>query len=384
MEEQKSAIIAKGKYALVISPPVVRTEDDKKYATKDYVLKYACESSIDGEYKTTELLRRYDPKGDLVVLSEQGTLRNGPLTVFKEEIKDLCQDEIHFASVILPHRGKTYNVEEDITIEELWKRMCKLVSILVLLKKANVIHYDIKPDNIVMSDATDSAPKGELRLLDFGSSHYEDHCKEILANLKRHTTRGYFHQSRAFWLTVLLTSNTNKIPTEEEGEERKQNSPIVIASSPSIIGAGKEKKVTNLAPTLEECYQTYEYILKFHNKGFRRKGDALARERKQMSERSKTSDDDYIFKLYNLSEEEKMKILKDNLFKTDLYAAMYIINKHLAYIVKKHKIPGLEDRYSFTSIEVGFWHRIGEIINKCIHVDPYNIPTLEEIAKMIV
>jgi serine/threonine protein kinase len=351
MTEEKSVIVSHGRYGLIICPPVTT---DKKYQSKDYVLKYTKRELITKEYMISQMLRKYDPDGDLFVLAEKDTLREENLSQFPEvkqlyltelaerdpsenisRVGDLQSppNETKFGSMILPFRGKSYDINEDITIEELWKRTCQLIKILSILKKINVIHYDLRAANVVIDE------KGNLRLLDFGSCFYRNHTEGIITNLLTQIDKCYLAPEVAFFVTVLLRDNPNK---------------AVRAS-------------------IEEFYTQYEYLIKYYEPEYR-KADPV--KIGHVSDFNNGDKRDFISKLYNSSVIDRQRLLNKHLFKIDIYSAMHIINDHLRHIIRN------ADKFDDKQKEI--WKKLCLIINSAIHPNPdktYDIESFLEYIK---
>ena len=172
-----STFISNGSYGCVYRKPLECKEDsiNMKYGNPNYMMKLMDKYSAEIELKYGRLLKSVDPLQQyfLYVLPHLCTVKQ-PLSSLKTDCTILKSMEDP-KGYIMKYGGITLNeyIEDDrsdrINITLIWNWFNKMIKALVLLRIINMIHFDIKEDNLVIDE------NGDIFIIDFGLSTIGDH-----------------------------------------------------------------------------------------------------------------------------------------------------------------------------------------------------------------
>lgn len=187
--EINNNIMKHGSYGCVYHPAFLPEKSDPEYKniikyikdTSKYVNKFMKDTNAKKEIKFSEILMKIDPnfKYFLYPLKYIITKTNIPKT-YITECETYLKDVKDFVSIYLPYGG--IDIDEwidhnsmfnDIPEHSVIKNMISnMIEGLLLLHKNGIVHFDIKPNNFLITDIN-------IKYIDFGLSHNFKESKSI-------------------------------------------------------------------------------------------------------------------------------------------------------------------------------------------------------------
>lgn len=188
---QKSEIIGKGAFGCIIKPSLPC--QDKKISYKNKVSKVAISEEVLDEFNEYAIINEIDKKGKyhlgkptkckikktkkaLKIISKCDNLMNKYLKnkSLKENFHEFEQLIMMYGGVSLKRYGlklakMPVNRANKSSVRKLWFEFPRLFEGIISFQKHNIIHFDIKPDNIVYDKK-----KNVLKFIDFGHMSYMD------------------------------------------------------------------------------------------------------------------------------------------------------------------------------------------------------------------
>ena len=159
-------MIVKGIHRTVFRPPLkcMDKKINKRYSNSNYVMKYGVMK--EDEIKMSKLLLKIDPtqKYFIYPLPVECVLTDKSIDKLKEQKLDIKHNKAYimkYGGITLTEYMKDSNLH--ISFELLLKWFVKLAYALKILEYNKIVHYDIKPDNLLILNQ-------DIFIIDFGNS----------------------------------------------------------------------------------------------------------------------------------------------------------------------------------------------------------------------
>lgn len=176
-----------GSYGCVFHPAFLPNEKDPEYKNvmkylgdpTKYVNKFMNNKNARDEIKISSLLMKLDPNFEYLLYPLSYIVKK---TNIPKKYIEMCdntgKDSKKFVSIYMPYGGidvtewinKNESINSITKQLSLMKIIIKAIEGLLLLHKNKIVHLDIKPQNMLITEDKDQNPK--IKYIDFGFSHF--------------------------------------------------------------------------------------------------------------------------------------------------------------------------------------------------------------------
>jgi serine/threonine protein kinase len=353
---EKHKLLDSGTYGCVVMPPF-----DNKHVVHKVIMPYKNKQSSDiakifkrgendfnEEVKLIEKIEKIDPKnkfttkmkGSMIINGKKVDDENIQICLIDKKVFDTYQTIVadteymnnHYYQLILENGGVRTDKTYSLTYPEFVSKFKVFIQGMLRLQEQNLVHLDIKPANVLISDK-------KINLIDFGlMSEFDELFTEQFQHILEYS-KGYIYYPPEFYLAHLYLELYNFIP-----------------SQPTILNLWTGRNRIELETFLEKSIINRNVKLKQqYEKGIQEHYDIIAKKI-----------EDGVIEISEL-------FPKEIAMKADVYSISYIItalNKNITF----------SNNDAEKTMQQEFIDKIHE---KCFESNPYKRITMKELYDLI-
>lgn len=326
----KSKLLAQGTYGCAYMPPLCVDTGDPEYAVGKLTYPGAVVTELAAS-KHIQYLPGYEKYFGVLT-------GNSCKPEITEEIKDQCKVAGKFPTVMVsyssPYLGKSFNkyIEANPVLDEqfYYKKLSYLLMGLFLLEAIDIVHFDVKMDNILVDD------KGVCRFIDFGLTVIDP--RRVLADHpeKLDSFPSSFYSIYPCWYNAWLDQVNGNFKKFADASEL----------NPDEV-------------SISEYYDQYEKYASFYSPKY-----------------VKWTATDPIKRILidSFSKDYFKRVVKPNVFKVDVYSLVHEIRRYIEYSKGK---PGYQNLPTARGV------CLAGLINSCLQLNANAVPSAEDALRLL-